>query len=67
MSTFFAAVVRAPITGVVLIMEMTAQTALVVPMAVAAASAVVVATLLKGPPVYDILRARMTRTAGQTP
>ena len=35
MSTFFAAVVRAPITGVVLIMEMTAQTALVVPMALA--------------------------------
>jgi CIC family chloride channel protein len=61
MSTFFAAVVRAPITGVVLIMEMTGQTALVVPMAVAAAAAVVVATLLKGPPVYDILRARMTR------
>ncbi|MFN8173374.1 MAG: ClC family H(+)/Cl(-) exchange transporter [Candidatus Nanopelagicales bacterium] len=63
MSTFFAAVVRAPITGVVLIMEMTAQTALVVPMAVAAATAVAVATLLKGPPVYDTLRERMTRPA----
>ena len=62
MSTFFAAVVRAPITGVVLIMEMTAQTALVVPMAVAATAAVVVATLLKGPPVYDILRARLPKT-----
>ena len=64
MSTFFAAVVRAPITGVVLIMEMTAQTALVVPMVVAAAVAVVVATLLKGPPVYDILRERMVQRAG---
>jgi CIC family chloride channel protein len=61
MSTFFAAVVRAPVTGVVLIMEMTAQTALVVPMALAAAVAVATATLLKGPPVYDILRDRMKR------
>jgi len=67
MSTFFAAVVRAPITGVVLIMEMTAQTALVVPMVVAAAVAVIVATLLKGPPVYDILRTRMNRASGAVP
>ena len=51
--------VRAPVTGVVLIMEMTAQTSLVVPMVVAAAAAVVVATLLKGPPIYDTLRARL--------
>ena len=47
MSAFFTGVVRAPITGVVLIMEMTAQTTLVVPMVVAAAMAVIVATLLK--------------------
>ncbi|WP_433087225.1 ClC family H(+)/Cl(-) exchange transporter [Dactylosporangium sp. CA-052675] len=59
MSTFFAAVVRAPFTGVVLVVEMTAQTALVVPMLLAAAAALLSATLLHGPPVYDTLRERM--------
>ncbi|MBK9740998.1 MAG: ClC family H(+)/Cl(-) exchange transporter [Actinobacteria bacterium] len=59
MSTFFAAVVRAPITGVILIVEMTATTALVIPMLIAAATAVVAATLLRGPPVYDSLRKRL--------
>ena len=59
MSSFFAGVVRAPVTGVVLIVEMTATTSLVVPMALAAACAVIAATLLKGPPVYETLRLRM--------
>jgi chloride channel protein, CIC family len=59
MSTFFAAVVRAPFTGVVLIVEMTATTAVVLPMLLAAGAAVLVATLLRGPPIYDTLRDRM--------
>lgn len=59
MSTFFAAVVRAPITGVMLIVEMTATTSQLVPMILAAGTAVLVATLLKGPPIYDTLRARL--------
>lgn len=63
MSTFFAAVVRAPVTGVVLISEMTATTSLVIPMAVAAAAAVATATLLKGAPIYDTLRVRMLERA----
>ena len=67
MSSFFAGVVRAPVTGVVLIMEMTAQTSLVVPMALAAACAVIVATKLKGPPIYDTLRERLQPAAAQGP
>jgi CIC family chloride channel protein len=59
MSSFFTGVVRAPVTGVVLIMEMTAQTSLVLPMVVGAVAALVVATLLKGEPIYDTLRHRM--------
>ncbi|MEZ5184839.1 MAG: ClC family H(+)/Cl(-) exchange transporter [Candidatus Nanopelagicales bacterium] len=59
MSTFFAAVVRAPFTGVVLIVEMAATTALLVPMILAAACAVLVATAVKGPPIYETLRLRM--------
>jgi chloride channel protein, CIC family len=62
MSTFFTAVVRAPLTGIVLIMEMTATTSQAVPMLGAAASAVLVATVLKGEPIYDTLRLRMLRT-----
>ena len=59
MSTLFPAVVRAPVTGIVLISEMSATTSLVIPMAVAAAAAVATATLLKGAPIYDTLRVRM--------
>ena len=59
MVAFFAAVVRAPLTGIILITEMTGTTALLVPMAIAAAAAVLAATLLRDPPIYDSLRARM--------
>ena len=59
MSTFFAAVVRAPITAVLLIIEMTATTSLIVPMILAAGAAVITSTLLKGEPIYDTLRHRL--------
>lgn len=59
MSTFFAATVRAPFTGVVLIIEMTATTSVLVPMVLAAGVSVLVATKLKGPPIYETLRLRM--------
>jgi chloride channel protein, CIC family len=56
MSTLFAAVVRAPLTGIALVIEMTGTTAVTVPMLLAAGSAVLTATLLQSPPVYDSLR-----------
>lgn len=65
MSTFFAAVVRAPITGVVLIMEMTATTSLAIPMILAAATAVLMATAMKGAPIYDTLRARLNSSSAR--
>jgi CIC family chloride channel protein len=61
MSTFFAAVVRAPVTGVVLVVEMTATTSLIVPMILAAAVAVVTTTVMHAQPVYDSLRERLLR------
>jgi CIC family chloride channel protein len=61
MSTFFTAVVRAPFTGIVLIVEMTATTTQLMPMLAAAGMAMAAATLLRGPPVYDTLRLRMLR------
>lgn len=59
MAGFFSAVVRAPLTGIVLIVEMTATTTQIVPMLGATAAAVVSATWLRGLPVYDTLRLRM--------
>lgn len=59
MAAFFGAVVRAPVTAIVLVMEMTATTSLVVPMLAATAAAVLAAELLRSPPIYDSLRARM--------
>jgi CIC family chloride channel protein len=59
MASFFAGVVRAPLTGLVLVVEMTASTTLIVPMLVACFGAVAAATALRNPPVYDTLRLRM--------
>ncbi len=59
MSAFFAAVVRAPLTGVIIVAEMAATTALLVPALLACAAATVVTTLLNSEPIYDTLRHRM--------
>ena len=59
MATFFAAVVRAPFTGIALIVEMTATTTLLVPMLAACFAAVLVATAVGNEPIYDSLRSRM--------
>lgn len=61
MSTLFAAVVRSPLTGIVLIIEMTAITTVTVPMLLAAGAAVLTATLVRSPPVYDSLRTILLR------
>lgn len=58
MASFFAATVRAPVTGVVLVMEMTASTAAIIPMLVATAAAILAAYLVGSPPIYDSLRER---------
>lgn len=56
MSAFFAAVVRAPITGIVLVTEMTGNSTLLVALAAATFAAMAVATLLREPPIYDSLK-----------
>lgn len=60
MSAFFTAIVRAPFTGILLITEMSGSVSLIIPMVVAGVTATVVADLMKGEPIYDSLRARMT-------
>jgi len=59
MAALFAGVVRAPLTGVVLIVEMTESVALLAPLLLASVAAVVVASVSRSPPIYDTLRARM--------
>lgn len=59
MAAFFTGVVRAPITGVLLICEMSGTVSLMIPLLLASVSSAVVASLLRGDPIYDSLRARM--------
>jgi CIC family chloride channel protein len=56
MAAFFTGVVRAPVTGVVLITEMTGSFTLLLPMLAACFAAMLVPTLLKNAPIYDSLR-----------
>ncbi|HWJ74283.1 MAG TPA: H(+)/Cl(-) exchange transporter ClcA [Kaistia sp.] len=61
MAAFFTGVVRAPLTGLVLVAEMTASTTLLVPMLGATFCAMLVTTVLGNPPIYDSLRERAQR------
>jgi chloride channel protein, CIC family len=56
MAAFFTGVVRAPVTGIVLVTEMTANVSLLLPMLGAAFVAMLVPTLLRDAPIYDSLR-----------
>lgn len=61
MAAFFAAVVRAPITGIILIIEMTGSFTLVLPMLSACFAAMVVPTLLDNEPIYEPFRQRTAK------
>jgi CIC family chloride channel protein len=63
MAAFFTGVVRAPLTGIVLVTEMTGSVALLLPMLGACAMAMLVPTRLRDDPVYDSLRERTLRKA----
>ena len=59
MTGLFASIVRAPITGVILITEMSGDFKNFLPLAVIALVAYITADLLKGEPIYDQLLDRM--------
>ena len=63
MAAFFAGVVRAPLTGIVLVMEMTGNVSMLLPMLGASFAAMLVTTLLRNPPIYDSLRARSSNAS----
>ena len=55
MTGFFSAIVRAPLTGIVLLLEMTGSFDSMLPLAMAAIIACITADLLKSAPIYDSL------------
>jgi CIC family chloride channel protein len=63
MAAFFTAVVRAPVTGIILVIEMTASFTLLLPMLSACFAAMLVTNLLGNPPIYDSLRERTLKKA----
>ena len=61
MAAFFTAVVRAPVTGIILVTEMTGSFTLLLPMLSACFAAMLVPNLLRNAPIYDSLRDRTLR------
>ena len=55
MSAMFAGSLRAPLTGIILTVEMAASSYLIVPALMAAGGALLTATLVRSPPLYDSL------------
>ncbi|CAD6551500.1 H(+)/Cl(-) exchange transporter ClcA [Paraburkholderia kirstenboschensis] len=62
LAAFFTAVVRAPITGIILATEMTGSFTLLLPMLTSCFAAMIVPAMLRCPPIYDSLRDRMPQT-----
>jgi CIC family chloride channel protein len=67
MAAFFTASVRAPVTGIVLVTEMTGSFTLLLPLLLASFPAMLVPTLLRDPPIYDSLREPVTPPTGHKP
>ncbi|OSP56671.1 H(+)/Cl(-) exchange transporter ClcA [Pseudoruegeria sp. SK021] len=67
MTAFFVGVVRAPLTGIALVTEMTGSTQLLLPMLAASFSAMAVPTMTGDAPVYTSLRKRVAAPDRSTP
>lgn len=59
MAAFFTGIVQAPVTGIVLVTEMTADVSTLLPMLAACFAAMLVAHLLRTTPIYDTLLERV--------
>jgi chloride channel protein, CIC family len=67
MAAFFTGVVQSPITGIVLVTEMTAAFTTLLPMLAACFAVMVVVNLLRTAPIYDSLRERMVNPRRLSP
>ena len=61
MAAFFTGVVQAPVTGIVLVTEMTAAFTTLLPMLAACFAAIVSVNMLGATPIYDSLRERVVK------
>lgn len=59
MAGYFAAIVRAPITGIILISEMTGIFSNLLPLAIVSLAAYITAEIMGGVPIYDQLLERL--------
>ena len=66
MAGFFAGIVRAPITGIVLIAEMCGTLKLMLPIAAVSFIAYIVANSIGSEPIYESLLHRLTKNKTQT-
>jgi len=64
MAAFFTAVVRAPLTGTLVVLGMTGSVTPLAPAIAASVGAMIVPALLATPPIYDTLRERMLGARG---
>ena len=64
MAGMFAAIVRAPVTGIILISEMTGSFSSLLPLVLVSLTAHIVADRMNARPVYDILLERLIRKKG---
>ena len=67
MGGLFSSTIRAPLVGVVLVVELTGAFELILPLMVTCVTAHVVAEALGGRPIYEVLLERSMRLAGQVP
>jgi CIC family chloride channel protein len=67
MGGLFSATIRAPLVGVVLVVELTGGYELILPVIVTCVTAHVVAEWLHGRPIYEVLLERTLRLAGHLP
>ena len=67
MGALFAATVRAPLTGIVLVLEMTDNYQLILPMIITCLGATLVAQYLGGRPLYSVLLERILMQNGTPP
>jgi CIC family chloride channel protein len=61
MAAFFTGVVQAPVTGIILAVEMTASFQMLLPMIAASFVAMVIQNLLDGAPIYDTRTLRLQK------
>ncbi|MCH1983387.1 chloride channel protein [Ruminococcus sp. OA3] len=66
MAGYFAAIVRAPLTGIILIFEMTGSLSQMLSLSIVSVMAYITATLLRSKPIYESLLERLLKKQGQT-